>query len=152
MNSNTKLEEQLPDQQEAIQEAVEKADVTRKARQEAYSIVHGILNRADRGDQIKHDDLMTAIRNLFIATGHMDELLQDVATDMITSIKAIASSELNLLSINIKLKTFVTLLERKGILTEEELMKLHDTEIFPEIMKGLGIDMKVLDQLRSNIA
>lgn len=140
--SNNEITEEVKEavNEEESQQPVDPAeqfDVTRKARQVALNSVQEVLNRAVQGQKIDQRRLIKSLHALHDFSKLTDMLLIAVLGDMVKIIRAVASSEANIFAGTSKLKAMVDVLQSKEIMTEEELIEMHDTKTLPEILERM---------------
>ena len=128
----------------------EQFDVTRKARQEALNSVQEVLNRAVQGGKVNQSQLVKALYGLHDFAKLTDALLIAVLNDMVTIIRAIAGGEANTFACTSKLKAMVDLLEEKKLLTEIELIEMHDKKTLPKIIEKMKEKEELQMQPKNN--
>jgi len=117
----------------------EEFDVTRKARQDALSTVNEVLGRAVRGPKISKKDLTKAIRALHTYGMYTDQVVGSLLKDFVRIIQIVAQYEVSLFAIRTNVKALVRALADKGIVTEDELRRIHDEDIMPKELEQMGI-------------
>jgi ribosome recycling factor len=150
MNNNQNLgglplrqKEEVSSQQEQERDRVEQFDVTRKARQGALESVRKTLLQAE-DSKLSRKDLMKVLKALYQYSVSADELTAATLKDMYKLLQAMAQQEMNVFALRTNLKTLIKGLEKKGLVVEDELRKLHDEEVLPleieELKKQRGSD------------
>lgn len=119
-------------------------DLTRKDRQGALSHVQEVLQRAQSGAKLSRKDIVKALKNIQYHAVYLDELVVTLLQEMYRIVQALAQQEVNDFALRTNLKTVVIGLDKKGLISEEELSKIFKEEILPaelgQVAQGDQVD------------
>ena len=108
-------------------------DVTRTARKEALKKTEEILE-SSAPDK---DEVLKCMRGLYMVTFMQDALITSLMADFVRSIRSMAKVEVDIVNGTAKLFTVTQALYKKGLVTQEEMEKIHQEITVPQLMANL---------------
>ena len=129
------LEEQLEDQQP------EGLDQTRIDRLNLLGKVDQFLAKAEKGKRFDRKEMLSVIKELAALCAQHEGVIEAMIADMVQIVKRLEVMNVNTVQFNVGLTATKTLLEEKGIFTEEELKATWE-KVVREIIESKQAEKK----------
>lgn len=135
--TTTNPPEAAPQQSMSAEEAAKLFDLTRKARQESCKEVERFLQKAAQGHKLDRGETGKIFKNLLIALRLLDETVIKMMSDMVLIIRNAAEVEAQMTQESAMLATLNLALQEKGLVSNEDLNRIHKEKIVPELKERL---------------
>lgn len=115
-------------------------DVMREARKNALAQVDNIVSASSSGESLGKTETLQCIRALHMVTYMQDVLITSLLGDLVRAIRGMAKIEIDSFNSTAKLFTVTQALYKKGVVTQEDMEKIHQEITIPQLMANLKVD------------
>lgn len=106
-------------------------DPTREDRINCLRQVETVLKLGYSGKKIDRKDIMKALTNLTRFVSLQEQQMQTMLSDMLNIVQAVAKNETSVFALRTNTKALLIGLVKKGFVTAEEIMNIHNREVLP---------------------
>jgi len=133
------LKDQLENQQP------EELDRTRVDRLNLLAKVDQFLVKADKGKRFDRKEMLSVIRELAALGAQHEGVIEALISDMVQIVKRIEIMNVNTVQFNVGLTATKTLLEEKGVFTEDELKATWE-KVVHNIIESKKVEQKASEK------